>query len=216
MHKVERFSEYTIDETGALAGTMRGARYGSIAEDFRHYYRTVGDQKIKKEVENGLRATFAGAELLDYEVKDMDDLKAPASFVYRYRVPGYANVDGNLMFLKIPWQDEFGPRNVPMGKDRKYPVQVWTSFRAGCFVQEVKLKLPPGFAPAKPVTPLSLKTKHLRYDASCSWQDGTLLCKRTFVHLSDVIPAADFDEHRSAFEQIVKQDQRQFLFTKAE
>lgn len=206
---IERQMLVDVADQNQITVRKSGVRKGSLAAAMRNSFRDQGEKNIRQMLTESLSAEFPNIQLLEVSFNQLDTLSAHMDFSYSFLAPDYVSEVEDFKFLKIPWTDNLTSERALSYEERQYPYLFWPG--ADTLVEEVEIKLPPGFAPLALGKDYELVTPVAEYRLTLRENDRSVFGRREMIYKKSVVTPAEYREFRSFFNTVVKQDARQIL-----
>jgi hypothetical protein len=206
-----RTGKFKLTADGTLEGEVRIEYSGHLA-----YFRknTNYDDSVAKQEEtlrNEVRARLAAAELSEIRIENVNDPKAPFAYVFKVRVPGYAQATGKRLLLQ-PGFFANGTGKIFTTVDRRFDIffhHAWSE------QDDVAIELPPGFSVDSGETPAPITPEMTKGLCGLNIQMGlrpdqkTLVYRRSFFFGGQkelLFPAANYQALKDLFDSVRRAD----------
>lgn len=164
--KVDREGSAHADLTLQFHGKLATGLRTALAEMPQHQVRDALESRI-------LGRALRGAQLVDYQVKDLDDLDAPLSFHIEARVPHFAQKTGQRLILAPPFMPQLS--RMAALPSRRTPLLIE---QANYQELDLRIELPPGAKVTSPVEGAELENDDRRVNVHDKLEGNTLTLKR--------------------------------------
>lgn len=190
-----------IDEEGTLFVHYQSFYVGNYETDLRYYwtyFTREEDRRIR--FENMVKNESPDAELVSYELINVDDISRQLSLKITYRIPNYVKFAGPVAVFNLP---EVGRRlsfdEVSLAS-REYPMQYYTS---EAIAHHVALRLPESWQVDYLPEGLNLDIPEVSYQAAYSEEEGNLIrFEDYFSRPERIIPAESYLEYKETLNSI--------------
>lgn len=205
-------TEVTFAEDNSAHVERKSYRWGQPATNRRYVYRFKGEEDQRKELTQSLAKSYPNVQLDKFELIDLDEIKLELQYNYDFNVPFYLVDAGNMKLFKIPWSDYMEARKSLSTEERKFDY----NFRAitDTSIEDITILLPKGYIPAEFKKHKTIKFGQSEYRVDLKYQKGEIIGRRTFIDKLNVIPEDDYPAFRDFYNQVVREDDRQFLLKK--
>lgn len=182
-------------EDGTLEVERRATVTGPDETDWREM-REMSGEDLKIAFQKNVTALHPAAELVDFEVRGMNDLDQPIGVILKYRVPDYALRGGEeLLILKVPEIDysasEVGREDRTWGLD-------WDAMEH--VTNDVLIEIPAGFEVKSVPAAASCETPGIRYVASAGESPGGVKFHDEFSRTTLSLAADRYDDWKRIVE----------------
>jgi hypothetical protein len=153
--RAKRTGKFNLLEDGTLEGTVRIEFEGHQAISRRRAEFNDSPAKREENVKNDLKGRISVAEVSAITVENFSDPAKPLTYVYKVRVPNYAQKTGKRLFLQ-PGFFEYGAKPVFSSATRTHSVYFpypWSED------DEVEIQLPKGFEMENGDAPVSISDR---------------------------------------------------------
>lgn len=180
---------------GTLEVERRATITGPDETDWREM-REMSAEDLRVALQKAVTALHPAAELVDFEVRGMNDLDQPIGVVLKYRVPDYALRGGeDLLILGVPEIDysatEVGRADRAWGLD-------WDAEEHA--TKDVFVEIPEGFEVKSVPTAVSCETPGIRYAASAGELPGGVKFHDEFARTALSLAADRYDDWKRIVE----------------
>jgi transglutaminase-like putative cysteine protease len=162
-----------IDEEGALTVHYQSFYHGDYETGLRYYWNYVSREEDRRmRFEQMVKSVSPDAELISYELINVEDLSKQLSLKMSYRVEDYVKFAGPVAIINLP---EIGNRltfNELSIETRKYPFSYATS---EAIRHTATLKLPPDWKIDYVPGDISLAIPEVSYSATYIQEVGNLI-----------------------------------------
>ncbi|MGI8883591.1 MAG: DUF3857 domain-containing protein [Pyrinomonadaceae bacterium] len=205
----KRIGKLKLLEDGTLEGTIRVEHTGHQAISRRESGFRDSANKREEDLRDEIKRRVSTAEISAVSIENFDDAAKPLTYVYKVRVPNYAQKTGKRLFLQ-PGFFEYGSSPVFSSATREYDIAFpypWSES------DTVEIELPKGFAldnaDAPGVIADSSKIGALDIKMSIDSARNTISYKRNF-HFGGggniLFPAASYKAVKNLFDAFHKAD----------
>lgn len=199
-------TEASVDEEGDLtaASTIRYDNYqGYFARD------DVTDSGEEEFVKNTLTERFGEVQIDSFKIVDLDRIESSLYVKVSYRVKGFAQVSGNMIYIGTPTFHH--QKTNPFKRENRYfPVEFLYPYAS---TDNVTLSIPPGFRideiPENVVRSDNDMSFGITFDAS----DQTIRIQRQYLRHKITFSVREYHELRNYFDMMIKADQSQIVLS---
>ncbi len=195
-----------LTEAGELIcnSNIRYQNYSAVTKR-----KQLDEEKPNEQLTEWLQNRFAGAVLDSFRIinrKNIDDFLV---IQVHYRVPDFAQVAGNNMYLSLPLMTRT-EKNPFQSEERRFPVEF--NYYHG-FTEDIKLKIPQEYKILDMPQAKMLNLDNIKYGISCT-QDGEVT-KIFRQHLARDLKISSYyyNDLRNLYAGIVNADQGQIVLT---
>lgn len=192
------YALYSLDRDGGLSGsysTKMSGEYQASMRGFKDYKKEDMDRSMEQYV----HSIHPLARLKSYSLENLQDLGKDLAFSISLEAPGYAMKAGKYMILKLPGLNYSAADAAQT--DRELPL-FWYS--RGLTAQEIRLKLPPGYALYHAPKGLDLELAGQTYKAGFKTPPGELVFNEEHRIGETWVPPADYPQYK-AFKEALAQ-----------
>ena len=206
--QIQRRAKLKLTEDGTLEGDVRIEYSGHFAIERKEEIDEESDTEREDALKAEIKRQMSVAEITNLKIENTTDYAKPLVYMYRMRVPGYAQRTGKRLFI----QPAFFQRGVaPLfaTASRKYPVYFHYPWSEDDLVQ---IELPPGYALDNADAPSpfgSGKISEYKPTLSVTSDGKMLVYKRTFFFGGGnavLFPVETYPAMKAYFDQLHKQD----------
>jgi hypothetical protein len=165
----KRSAQLRLNEDGSLEGDVRIEYTGQLA----HYYKEFNDDDSPSEREKTLTDMIKNkilptAEIKDISIENVQDPDKPFTYIFKIRLPGYAERTGKRMFVR-PNIFERNTNTIFRTNTRKYDI----SFQyAWSEEDDINISLPDGFSVESAELPKAVKADKIgSHETKISFSD---------------------------------------------
>ena len=147
--KALRTGRFKLSEDGTLEGTVRIEYTGHLSNRYKTANYKDSDSKREENLKEEIKATLGTAEVSAITIENATDPEKPFTYIYKVRVPNYAQKTGKRLFLQ-PGYFEAGSAPVFSSATRKYDIffrHPWSEN------DDVEIEIPKGYALDTPDLP---------------------------------------------------------------
>jgi hypothetical protein len=216
----KRTGKFTLSADGTLEGEVRIEYTGHLG-----YFRkstNYGDSVAKQEntLQDELKARLPAAELSDIRIENVDDPKAPFAYIFKVRVPGYAQVTGKRLLLQ-PGFFANGTGKFFTATDRRFDIffhHAWSE------EDDISIELPPGFVVDGGETPAPITPEMTKGLCGLNLRMGlrpdqkTLVYRRLFFFGGQkelLFPAANYPALKDLFDSVRRADDQTVILRRS-
>lgn len=153
--------------------------------------------------ENLVQGRFGKAAVLDsFSVESLEEAGKPLTLHLAFRVPDYADRNGDELRLALPYLDGMVANPLPDG-ERERPVHLGL---AGTREEKLVLSLPEGWALPAPPAKGSARTADVRYRVSHTLEGDALTSTRTVQVVEPVVSRDRVQDVHGLFDKMVATD----------
>ena len=215
--KEKRIAKLRLDEDGTLEGDVRVEYHGHMAVERKEWDDDDSPAQREETLKESVKSRMSTAELSNISVENVTDPIKPFTYVYKIRVPGYAQRTGKRIFLQ-PAFFQRGLSSLFSTSARRHAVYFnypWSE------EDEVSIELPAGFTLENADSPSQIASKPIsEYTPSLSvTKDGRILIyKRQFYFGGEgniIFPAESYALLKAYFDTLHKQDNHALVLKQA-
>lgn len=210
--KVKRTGNLKLSENGDLEGTVKMEYTGQYSAQYKLDNYKSSENKREEDLKDFIRSRMSTAEISDISIQNVDDPEKPFTYIFKIRVPGYAQKVGRrLLFQPAFFQNGSAPAFT--SSDRKYEIffqYPWSH------EDEVTLELPAGYGLEGPEVPDVVRETsgitELKYQLSTHTDGSKILYKRDFYfggRGNILFPASSYPAVKQMFDRFHEADTRQ-------
>lgn len=176
----KRSGKFKLSEDGTLEGIVKIEYFGHLATRYKLANYKVSESKREENLKEEVKTTKSTAEVSAVTIENVTDPEKPFTYIYKIRVPNYAQKTGKRLFLQ-PGFFEYGSLPVFSSATRKYDI----FFRHPWSEQdEIEIETPKGFSLDSADAPASIadsgKVSSLTFNITFDKANGLLKYKRDF------------------------------------
>jgi hypothetical protein len=199
----------TLQEDGGLSCRTSFLFRGYEAVSKRHNFE---DEDPEKYLKDWFSDRFANVEIDSFNISGQDNLDAPLILDVNYRVPDFAQIAGDKVYLSAPWFSSYSQN--PFKKEKRiYPVEYNNLFSVE---ERVILTLPEEFSITEIPHGKRLDMKGVTFALSCMPSDNKLVYTRRFFLEKSTFETEEYEKLRNFYTDVQNSDQSQLVFSKIE
>lgn len=215
--KEKRIAKLRLDEDGTLEGDVRVEYHGHMAVERKEWDDDDSPAQREETLKESVKSRMSTAELSNISVENVTDPIKPFTYVYKIRVPGYAQRTGKRIFIQ-PAFFQRGLSSLFSTSARRHAVYFnypWSE------EDEVSIELPAGFTLENADAPSQIASKPIsEYTPSLSvTKDGRILIyKRKFYFGGEgniIFPVESYALLKAYFDTLHKQDNHALVLKQA-
>lgn len=204
-----RTGKFKLLEDGSIEGSVKLEYEGHQAARRRHEGFEQSPAKREEKLRDDLKENLKNAEITDISIENFDDPARPLTYIFKTRVPSYAQKTGKRIFLQ-PGFFEYGSAPVFSASSRVYPIYFSYPWQEE---DSVEIELPKGYeldspdAPAEVADPSRIGS--LKIQMNIDKPAGILKYKREFFFGGRgriLFPATAYTPIRNLFNAFNKAD----------
>ena len=206
-NRLLRTAQFSLTPTGDLTGQVHELEFGGPAEHERREILETQPGKRAEIFDRFLGNSLNSFTLTSASLGNLDKYDQGLLLDYKFVSPGYANVAGDLLFVR---PRVVGDSNTAMlrlfaeHKARKYPIQ----FEEATELDDVfDITLPAGYVVDGLPVPVHLACDYGSYKSETRVADGVLHYKRTFEITSVMVPTEKLSAVRDFLQQVAADQQ---------
>ncbi|HWP44352.1 MAG TPA: DUF3857 domain-containing protein, partial [Blastocatellia bacterium] len=145
----KRTARLKLLEDGTLEGEVRIEYTGHLAVDYKETNDDDSPEQREQNLRDMIKGRMSTAELSDIRIENVTDPVKPFAYVFKVRIPGYAQRTGKRLFLQ-PAFFQRGKRPLFSTSERKHAIYFhypWSE------LDKVYIELPDGYALDNPDAP---------------------------------------------------------------
>lgn len=209
MSKVERTIDAALSPEGAISGTINEKSIGQSASGERARLHILSAADYNKMIEGWISRGVSGARATKITPKD-DTQNGKFDLNVEFDANAYAQVmQGHLMVFKPAVIGRLERLSFSEGR-RQHPFVI----DANTYSENVKIKIPDGFAVDEIPEAAKLETPFGKYSATYEVKDNYVLFTRSLKLNRTTIPAERYDSVRNFFGQIHSAEQSPVVLIK--
>ncbi len=168
----------------------------------------LGKEKEEKEyIEDMLNDRFSNVVIDSFAVSGIDDVNEPLEMRVHYRLPGYAQAAGDMIYLSVPamivWESN------PYHKDERiYPIEYDYPI---AFDERIDLSIPEGYRVVETPASTYENIQGLKFTASCAGEGRSVHYQRSYTRDSIVILPSQYPGLRDFFANVVSSEGGQLV-----
>ncbi len=199
-----------LSPEGDLRATTRVRYEGYRAIAARN---ELAESEEKEFIEEALKESFGEVEIDSFEIQGKEDLESPLSILVHYRVPGYAQATGNMLYLSAPIFNRFEEN--PFKREKRYfPVEFPYNIAES---EDLTISLPEGFQVMEhPQAVTNRQAGKLTFMNSWKQEETAIKLQRQFMRQQLNFQPREYQELRNFYDSVVQADQGQIVLSRAE
>ena len=189
-------------------------RTGSAAMAFRSWYRDLGVEEQRKNMEKSVAGDYANARLGEFNVlSNLKDLTDSVIYNYDYKVADVFTEVGNMRIFKLPWSDAITSIEMLGASKRDLPIDL-TKFNLDDFEEEeMTVQLPLKYTADVPEN-VTLSNDFAQYKMTYRMEGSKVIVNRSISLKQTILPANRFEDFKNFFLKVIKTDTRQMAIKK--
>lgn len=208
-NRLERKIDVSLTPDGMLNGSVTEKAMGQSARDFRRELKQLSSADYNRVIEGWISRGATGAKTSKIEPKDDLELGGFTLNV-DFAAVAYAQIMQNhLMVFKPAVVGRLERFGFSEGK-RTHPYLL----RSQSYTEQVRIKLPAGFAVDEMPDPTKLDAPFGTYSASYETSGDQVIFTRSLKVKRSTIPASDYDSIRNFFGQVHSAEQSPVVLVK--
>lgn len=210
-HNMNVYSmEMAIEPDGDTMVKTQGDYTGSYEAGLRGYWESVPEGQRLDKFQQHINAISPGGKLTEFNVINLYEISKPLKMVYKYTLPHYPVIAGNLMIFGIPGLERSFPEIAL--DERKYNIEYSTSRNTK---YEVKIKIPEGWQIKYPPESVKLECNpYASYEASYDDQAGYIVFKDDFKRFKRIIQVKDYQAYKKFLQDVARFSREKIFLTK--
>jgi Domain of Unknown Function with PDB structure (DUF3857)/Transglutaminase-like superfamily len=206
-NRLLRTAQFSLTSTGDLTGQVHELEFGGPAEQERAEILRTQPGKRAEVFDHFLGNSLNSFTLTSASLGNLEKYDQGLLLDYKFVSPGYANVAGDLLFVRprvVGGSDTGGLRLFAEHKPRKYPIQ----FEEAIEQDDVfDITLPAGYVVDGLPKPVQVDCDYASYKSEIKVTDGVLHYKRTFEITSVMVPTEKLPAIRDFLQQVAADQQ---------
>ncbi|NIU01621.1 MAG: DUF3857 domain-containing protein [Nitrosopumilaceae archaeon] len=197
-------TEATLNEDGELAAKSIFRFEGYRALKGRGEIRDSDEEAFVRE---RLTERFETVEIDSVSIKGLDQIEQPLFAVVHYKVPEYAQIVGNMVYLDTPLLSCL--ESNPFKREKRYfPVEF--PFNEAN-TEKISLKLPTGMHIEELPKSKLYRHRGISFMISCKSEDNTVSVERHYIRRKLTYTPREYTKLRSFFDRMIDADQGQIV-----
>jgi hypothetical protein len=206
-NRLLRTAQFSLTSTGDLTGQVHQLEFGGPAEHERAEILETQPGKRAEIFDRFLGNSLNSFTLTSASLGNLDKYDQGLLLDYKFVSPGYANVAGDLLFVRprvVGDNDTTTLRLFAEHKARKYPIQ----FEEATEQDDIfDITLPAGYVVDGLPEPVEVACDYASYKSETKVADGVLHYKRTFEITSVMVPTEKLSAVRVFLQQVAADQQ---------
>ncbi|MFA5039447.1 MAG: DUF3857 domain-containing protein [Candidatus Omnitrophota bacterium] len=194
-----------VEEDESIRGERSVETWGVFRQSQRYWVKFTMPALIEEAIKQRIRSISENGTLLDYTIKNADDLDKPVDFSYRFAAPRYFISAGSTRIMN---QASGFDTSVVARENRRYPLDTG-SLRSQEEVLEVEL--PPHFAVKYLPEPVNADTKW--FTLTSRYEHKGRVLKYAYIYSSKLreVSQEEYAEYKKTVEYIASQLNQQVI-----
>lgn len=200
--------DLTLDESGALSGSVQERRSGWIAAAMRGVLKSLTDAERARFLDHRIASWLHGAEIRSLKVENLETSRKELIISYTVSASKYVKTAGNLLLVRprvIGRKSEF----LFDLKDRRYGYELDAP---SLETDEFAIRIPSRFTVDELPAKLAFTAPGFKYESESQVVDGVLRYKRRFEGTTRSVPFEKLKDLRSGFEKILSDEKNVAIF----
>ncbi len=206
-NRLLRTAQFSLTSTGDLTGQVHELESGGPAEQERAEFLETQPGKRAEIFDHFLGNFLNSFTLTSASLGNLDKYDRALLLDYKFVSPGYANVAGDLLFLRPRVVGDKGTGTLRLfaeHKPRKYPIQ----FQEATEQDDVfDITLPAGYVVDGLPKPVQVDCDYASYKSETQVVNGVLHYKRTFEITGVIVPTEKLPAVRDFLQQVAADQQ---------
>ncbi len=212
-NKVTRNTTVDFDD-GKMNVVCNSNKTGTYASKMRERYKNLNAKEQKKHLLSSLSSEYNSVEL--HALNFYDSLQHPEpdiDYQYSYTIKNQFTRISDLEIFSLPFADKYSYVSFLSTETRKYPLEIWQSFkRCDGYSEELKLEIPEGKQLAEIPGDIEIKNDFGFYSLTFDVADGALVVNRKLEFYPEIISAEDYPEFKEFVNSIIDNDDKKLAF----
>jgi Domain of Unknown Function with PDB structure (DUF3857)/Transglutaminase-like superfamily len=211
-----RTAKFDLSSTGSLSGEVQEVEWGGPAADDRRELLTAEPSKRVEFFDHFLANFLNNFTLTAASLGNLDKYDQTLTLDYKFVSPGYANVAGNLLFVRPRVVGDKGTSVLHLftqQKPRKYAVEFEEATRQDDLFD---ITLPAGYVVDGLPEPVQADCPYASYHSEVKVSDGVLHYKRSFEIKDVMVPTEKLPEIRDFLQQVAADQQSAVVFRRTD
>lgn len=209
----ERKSEISFDKD-VMTVAVNSKKYGDAASSMRSNYEFLGDQERFKGFQNDIADTDnKNNQLIEYAfISGLNDNSDFIEYTYKYKQANSMTEVAGLSIVKVPYVDGLNTLFFANTVEREFPISLWNYFNYILESEEVIIQIPTGKTLVELPKPVTIKDAHFSYTLTFELKGNTIVSKRRFDLLKDIVNPENYKTFKENIELLAKADKTQLAF----
>lgn len=192
--------EMTIEPDGQTEVDSQADYTGYYEASVRGFWGQLPETERWNRLQQHVNSISPGAKLTELEFVDIDDISKPLKLIYKYSLPSYPVLAGNLMIFGIP-NLEYSFPEIALD-ERKYDVRYDSSQN---LKHDVTIAIPEGYEIKHLPELVKLEClPYATYEGFYEYQTGYIIFKDDFKRFERIIPAKDYQAYKKFLQDVAK------------
>ncbi|MDD5595656.1 MAG: DUF3857 domain-containing protein [Candidatus Omnitrophica bacterium] len=205
---VKQSLKIKVNPDESILAEKSNLTFGSYDQMQRYWLLYTPPELIADTLKEKIQDISIGAKLLDYQVKNLEDLNTPVELEYTFKGPEYWSVAGSLRIL--PQLTNVDTSLVARDK-RKYPVDFGSPETREA---DFEIAIPDNFVIKYIPQTISEDSPWLRFNVQYSRQGNKLLMIQKIELIQDNIKETDYAKFKDFFEGLAKKIKQRAILEK--
>jgi tetratricopeptide (TPR) repeat protein len=172
---------------------------GFFTSAHRWYLKYTHPSKIKQDIQQKMVKISSFSRLIDYEIKNVDNLDKPPLLSYKFVTDKFLNPAGELRIVPVLGDIRLD-YNLVGKEERIFPIDFGGIFTNSCLV---KLVLPSSLKVKYVPSERHLETKWFKFDSSYKVDAENLISKQEFAIKKRFVPIDEYKEFKQQLEKVL-------------
>lgn len=181
---------------------------GSYEAGVRAYWESLDSTQKKNQFEKMIKRISPYAQLLEYELLNLNDISKPLEMTIRYQIPNFLKKQGELYFLKLPELKERYTKDELSLSTRNYDLIYETSEE---ITHSFKIYLPSQVEILSLPEKISLSNSKVEYSAFYLVKEDTLIFKDVWKRRDKKIKVSEYKEYKNLCNKLLKYVERPII-----
>ncbi len=166
---------------------------GEYESYIRSYYKSIKPSRYEEVFKNMISGISPRNELLDFDVKNTEDISKPFSLMKKYNLYEYPSFAADLVIFSLPgFSHNFPELSL---KKRKFPIEYQHPFMKE---HVFSINIPEGMEIISLPEPLNINNPYFSYQASFRVaDDNRIVFTDSYRRRVRYVPVEDYDKYRS-------------------
>jgi hypothetical protein len=186
---------------------------GSLTSNMRDKYATIAEKKQKEQFEQSISNSYKNPVKLEaLSFKGISELTDSVVTNYTYTVKNEVIEAGSMKMIKIPFIDVIASLENISADSRQFPIEYWKYENTDEYETVVTIQLPVGQKILEIPQNQNFSFKNSKYSIRYVKEGEKLKVYRTAKLQRENIAAADYDQFKKFFNDIVEAESKYIVF----
>ncbi|MDD5569710.1 MAG: transglutaminase domain-containing protein, partial [Bacteroidales bacterium] len=187
-------------------------KVGLFAADMRSSYRDLGKKEQEKSMLEALTGEYPNVKLNSLEFKHLDDRTDTVIYKYNYTASGAITKVSGLSLFIIPWAMKADAKDFIFAQERKYPIDISSTYISDSNVETLVIILPPAKILAEIPKTIKYTCAIADYTLTFSVLKNKITAKRELKIKKDIIQLSEIKQFADFYKKVITADTKQIAF----